>query len=164
MSFRSRMPGFASLFPSFHTLEPIALSGEFEVGKKNLLVGAGKFKPAGDLCGLGYPHYRGKVRYQAEVELGKEYLDFYLLLDCGEVRDQVEVLVNGKSAGKKIGPPYQFPIGELVQAGKNSMEFLVSNTAANLLSTAEPWGLLGPVMILPFHKFTKTKADLIPKA
>jgi len=159
--FRSRMPGFACLFPSFHTIEPVALRGDFEVGKKQILEGREKIKPAGDLRELGYPHYSGKVKYQTEVNLAQEYLEFYLLLDCGEVRDQVEVMVNGKSAGKRSGPPYQFPLPGLVAEGKNQIELIVSNTSANLLGAPEAWGLLGPVTILPFYGFCRSQEELL---
>ncbi len=160
LSFRSEMPDFASLYPSFHSIEPLVLRGEFELGKRQILKSRETIKPAGDLRELGYPHYSGKFKYQADLEIPGEYLDFYLLLDCGEVREQVEVLVNGKSAGRRFGPPYQFPIRDLVEAGKNRIEWIVSNTAANLLSAPEPSGLFGPVMILPFYRFSKSRNEL----
>jgi hypothetical protein len=157
----SRQHSYPCLFPSFHTLEPVVLRGEFEVGKKNKIRGAQKSKPCGDLHESGYPHYSGAARYSAEVEIDPGGLDHHLVLDCGEVREQLEVFVNGKSAGKRIGPPYQFAVRDFIQAGTNRIEFMVSNTAANLLSIPQPWGLLGPITIWPFYYYSKNKSELI---
>ena len=155
--FCSKMPDFGCLFPSYHTLEPVVLRGEFEVKKNGIIVEMEKTKPAQDLSELGYPHYSGRVKYSAELEIPNEYLDYYLILDCGDVRDQVEVFVNGRSAGKKFGPLYDFPIRELVQPGRNQIDFIVSNTSANLLGKPEKFGLLGPVRVIPFYQFNKSR-------
>jgi hypothetical protein len=157
----SRQHSYPCLFPSFHTLEPMVLRGNFELDKKKKIRAAQKSKACGDLCESGYPHFSGVVRYRAEFELDPKYLEYYLLLDCGEVREQLEVLVNDRSLGKRIGPPYQFALKDFVSAGRNRVEFLVSNTAANLLSLPQPSGLMGPVVIWPFGHFTKTR-DITP--
>jgi len=159
--FTSRQLSFPCLFPSFHTLEPVVLRGPFEVSRKNAIIAPARSKPAGDLCQLGYPHYSGKVKYAVEVNLEQKHLDYYLLLDCGEVREQVELLINGQPAGRSIGPVCRFPLREITQAGKNRVEFIVSNTAANLLAKPSPSGLFGPVVIWPFYRFAKTKEEII---
>jgi len=164
LRFSSRQLGFPCLFPSFHTLEPVVLRGAFEVDKKGKVTAASLRKSFGDLCRLGYPNYAGKVKYGFEFELAPELLDRHLLLECGDLREQVEALVNGRPAGVRIGLPYQFVITGLAQAGKNKVELIVSNTAANLLSVPEPWGLLGRVMIWPFYKFAKTRSELLSPA
>jgi hypothetical protein len=161
LSVQSRQVPFPCLFPSFHTLEPVILRGDFEVGKKQKVALKEQSKSLGDLCGLGYPHYSGKVKYTTEVELESKHLECYLLLECSEAREQVELWVNGKPAGSRIGPPHQFPIRHLACAGKNKIEFIVSNTAANLLSRPEPTGLIGPVTIWPFHFYSRKKEEII---
>ena len=159
--FTSRQPSFPSLYPSYHTLEPMVLRGGFEVKEKNRLsFKPSATKPGGDLNELGYPHYLGKVKYALDVELEEKHLDYYLLLDCGEIGDQVDAVVNGKPAGRRIGPPFQFAIRDFAQAGKNRIELIVSNTAANLLAQPVEWGLKGAVTIWPFYCFSRTRAEL----
>jgi len=161
LTFTSKQLSFPCLFPSFHTLEPMVLRGEFEVSGKNTLVAAARSKPAGDLCELGYAHYSGKVKYKAEFSLDSKHLEYYLLLDCGEVREQVEVVVNGRLAGKSIGPVGQFPLNDVAQAGRNRIEIIVSNTGANLLAKPSPSGLFGPVVIWPYWRFAKSKKEVL---
>jgi len=161
VSFTSRQPSFPCLYPSFHTIEPIVLRGDFEVRKKNILGRKEAAKPLKDLRELGYPHYRGRAKYSTELDIDQKYMGYHLLLEFSEIRDQIEVYVNGRSAGRRMGPPYQFLIGHLLEAGSNRLEFIVSNTAANLLAAPEPWGIMGSAVIWPFYKFSKTRQELM---
>ena len=85
-------------------------------------------------------------------------------LDLGEVCYVAEVLVNGKSAGKRIWMPYTFNIADYLQSGENVLEIRVKvsdyNAKARLGRDGNPYyetlanggrianGLLGPVQVL----------------
>ncbi len=76
------------------------------------------------------------------------------VLDLGHVAASAEVYVNGRSAGVRVCPPWQFDITALAQAGENRIEVLVANTLANHYTTiptryrgATTSGLLGPVVV-----------------
>ena len=55
------------------------------------------------------------------------------ILDLGEMKDIAEVRVNGKSAGVLWYPPYRADITELLVAGENDLEILVTNNWVNRL-------------------------------
>ena len=75
-------------------------------------------------------------------------------LNLGDVAASAEVLINGRSAGVKVSPPWKVDLTRLVQSGDNRIEVLVCNTLANHYLTVptryrgKPLsGLLGPVQI-----------------
>ena len=99
----------------------------------------------------------------AEENHGKRYI-----LDLGEVCYVAEVLVNGKSAGKRIWMPYIFDITDYLRPGENALEIKVKvsdyNAKARQGREGNPYyetlankgrmanGLLGPVQILASEK------------
>jgi hypothetical protein len=98
------------------------------------------------------PTFSGTFRYETSFEWTEEAQR--ILLDLGAVFETVEVTVNGKSAGTRICPPYQFDIGDFVHEGKNILTIEVTNTLVkeqrDFLSRfvqQEPSGLLGPVRL-----------------
>jgi len=52
----------------------------------------------------------------------------------GPVREAAVVYVNGKRAGSIWRPPYEVPVGSLLQPGANSVRIVVANLAINLLA------------------------------
>ena len=87
------------------------------------------------------------------VDCGKR-----LELDLGDVVSTAEVLINGKSAGIKLTPPWKFDLSGLTIPGENRIEILVYNTLANhytTIPTRYPGslvsGLLGPVTLNVFN-------------
>ncbi len=93
--------------------------------------GEGLF-PAGDwsLC-EGLACYSGGAAYVRTLPpLDADGGD--VILDLGEVRSSAEVLVNGKSAGVRIAPPYRFDITDFLKKdGENELRIEVYNTLAN---------------------------------
>jgi hypothetical protein len=53
------------------------------------------------------------------------------LLDPGEVCDSARLKVNGIEAGTFWCKPFEMAIGKFLKAGSNTLEFEVSNLAAN---------------------------------
>ncbi len=157
--FRSKMPSYPCLYPCLHTIEPVVLRGEFEV-KKGILKKSEEKKSLGDLKEMGYPHFMGAVAYFAKIILKKEQLERWLILECGKVLGALEVWVNGKRAGVRLSAPYRFHISELVKEGENQLQFVLTNTSANLLSLPESFGVFGPIKIHGYPKKRIKKAEL----
>ena len=103
----------------------------------------------------GLAAYSGGAWYRKTVMLTAGQLKGATVqLSLGEVAASAEVLVNGRSAGIKVSPPWNVDITKLVQSGENTIEVLVCNTLANHYLTiptryrgAPTSGLLGPVQI-----------------
>jgi hypothetical protein len=82
-----------------------------------------------------------------------------VVLDLGNVAASAEVRVNGRPAGVRVAPPWQFDITKAARAGENQVEVLVCNTLANHYTTiptryrgATTSGLLGPVTLQCYSK------------
>jgi hypothetical protein len=75
--------------------------------------------------------------------------------DLGDLVSTAEVIINGKSAGKRLTPPWQFDLSGKVKPGENRLEVLIYNTLGNYyLTTPSKYigstksGLVGPVKLL----------------
>lgn len=108
----------------------------------------------GDWAEMGLPHYSGRVTYTQRFRLPSTYMGQDLVLEFEDVRETVEVWLNGESAGYCIWPPYRLPIGHLIREGDNELKVAVTNTAANLLGRPQPSGLLGTVRIVSYPRHT----------
>ena len=114
---------------------------------------------AGDWSKIqGLKAYSGGVWYRKKLFIDPADSGKRLELDLGDVVSTAEVLINGKSAGIKLTPPWKFDISGLTMAGVNRIEILVYNTLANhytTIPTRYPGslvsGLLGPVMLNIFN-------------
>jgi hypothetical protein len=99
-----------------------------------------------------YPETTGTFRYEKTFYLetlpGKN-----IVLDLGSVFETAEVMINGKTVGARIAPPYCFRVTDCLRQGENTICVDVTNTLAkergkNLLDrdmVQEPSGLLGEV-------------------
>ena len=100
----------------------------------------------------GLKAYSGGAWYRKTISLKPEDLTNKLELDLGDLVSSAEVLINGKSAGIKLAPPWKFDITKLVNVGENKIEVLIYNTLANNYTTVPTRyrgsirsGLIGPV-------------------
>ena len=86
------------------------------------------------------------------------FLDYYtsidwearggsIIIDLGEVNHMAELWVNGRQAGKRLWPPYEFEIEDFLLEGKNEFRIRVGNQADNYYANPESSGLMGPVII-----------------
>jgi hypothetical protein len=121
--------------------EPIRLVGDFRVhvaGRLVVLVPPGEIDPL--QFDRDYPFYSGTVIYTAAFDLASAFSP--LDLDLHNVRDSVEVWVNGRFAGKRLWAPYRLDIASLARQGTNALEIRVRNNMANLLlGVPRPLGL-----------------------
>ena len=74
------------------------------------------------------PGFSGTIRYKKNVQLAKKPEEAYMAAE--QVYEVMSVRVNGSEAGMVLAPPYQVPIGQLLQAGDNSIEIEVATTPA----------------------------------
>lgn len=139
--------------PNAHSLEPVALLGDFAVKGRKLTAPAKGPAPECDWRRRGYPFYSGPMNYRTRFNLPEEYLAFALFLELTAVRECAEVFLNGKSAGVRLYPPFHYPITGLCRAGENELTVRVVNTAANLLGRPQFSGLDGVIRIVPYHRF-----------
>ena len=51
-----------------------------------------------------------------------------MILEITDAGEDVEVFINGKSAGIQVLPPFRFDISNLLQDGKNSLRIEVATT------------------------------------
>jgi hypothetical protein len=99
----------------------------------------------GDWTKQGYPYFAGEFAYSAELRVPLPKPGGKVLLDCGEIADSAELIVECVAKRCRITPPWRFDLTEFA-GRKVRVQIRVANTPANLL-TAErrPAGLLGPV-------------------
>lgn len=115
---------------------------------------------AGDWSKIqGLKSYSGGAWYRKKITINGSDVNNRLELDLGNVISTAEVLVNGKSAGVKLTPPWKFNMTGLAVSGENQIEILIYNTLANQYTTiptrypgSTVSGLLGPVSVNVFNK------------
>jgi hypothetical protein len=123
--------------------EPIALD-----------CGAG-LMPLGDWAQLdGLRSYSGGAWYRKTVALTAAQARAGVTLQLGQLVSSAEVQVNGRPAGVRVAPPWEFDLSGLLVAGPNRIEILVYNTLSNHYTTiptryrgSTVSGLLGPVRL-----------------
>lgn len=72
------------------------------------------------------PKFSGFIRYEREVEIADALKRHVLeITDAGE---DVEVLVNGQSAGIQVLPPFRYDISEFLAPGKNRIAIEAATT------------------------------------
>lgn len=128
------------------------LEGEFDVSladyrEQDTFLPLGKLPQLTDISSLK-PGFSGIIRYETS------FAGVAKVLDLGRAFEGVEVLVNGHSAGVKIGFPYRYDVSKLTQKGENRLEILVATSLgealADDLSKQRPFapeGVLGPITL-----------------
>lgn len=102
----------------------------------------------------GLRNYSGGVRYIQKICLDTSKANEKIILKLSDVSSSVKLYVNGKYAGVRVSPDWEFNITDYVINGDNLIEFVVYNTAANHYETIPtfymeqtPSGILGEVYI-----------------
>lgn len=116
-------------------------------------------------------YFSGTASYTRDIRLtARQLRGGHILLDLGEVRELVEVVVNGRTLRTLWTPPYRLDIGAALRPGVNRVELRVTNLWANRLigdlqpgaqpvafassptyrpgAALLPSGLIGPVRLL----------------
>jgi hypothetical protein len=102
----------------------------------------------------GLRAYSGGAWYRKTIAIEAADLKNRLEIDLGDLVSSAELLVNGKSAGIKLSPPWTFDITPFAKSGENLIEILIYNTIANNYTSVPTRyrgdirsGLLGPVTL-----------------
>ena len=95
------------------------------------------------------PGFSGIIRYETDFEGPAR------MIDLGRAFEGVEVLVNGRSAGVRVGYPYRYDVSALAGEGENQLTVLAATSLGDALGDDlskqrpfSPEGILGPVMLL----------------
>lgn len=95
------------------------------------------------------PGFSGIIRYETAFEGPAR------MVDLGRAFEGVEVLVNGRSAGVRVGYPYRYDVSALAGEGENQLTVLAATSLGDALGDNlskqrpfSPEGILGPVMLL----------------
>ena len=87
--------------------------------------------------------FTGFIDYTKVIECNS--ISKNVILSLGTVYNMAEVWINGKHAGAKLWPPYEFNVGKLLKIGKNKIKIRVGNLTGNNYGIFTPSGLIGPV-------------------
>lgn len=95
------------------------------------------------------PGFSGIIRYETAFEGPAR------MIDLGRAFEGVEVLVNGRSAGVRVGYPYRYDVSALAGEGENQLTVLAATSLGDALGDDlskqrpfSPEGILGSVMLL----------------
>ncbi|MCP4313401.1 MAG: hypothetical protein GY790_19255 [Bacteroidetes bacterium] len=73
-----------------------------------------------------------EATYRKTIDLPVSFLEGEnVVLDLGDVRDLVDVRVNGKLISTLWKPPYRVKLGDALKGGENDLEITVANTWIN---------------------------------
>lgn len=126
--------------------EPLLLTGSFAVRDDGVITAAPGTLPDLTWHNSALKHYSGTMRFSAKIQLPENMRQKELHLICHDVREIVEVIINGTSCGHRFMPPYTFTIPENL-TGTDALELTlrVSNTPANRWQEPIPSGILGGI-------------------
>ncbi len=121
----------------------------------------------GDWRSLLGEDFSGDAVYRTEFTLTPGQAEKPAMLDLGDVRYACEVLLNGKSVGRKAWRPYRLDVTGMQAAGKNTLSVTVTNTFANALldqRVQDEWARReGPGWRGPYHGRTvEFERDSLP--
>jgi alpha-L-rhamnosidase len=123
-------------------LDLVKLVGDFRVTESGAIAAAPRDATPSSWSEQGCPYYSGTAVYRCAATLPETLagMRVFLAADAGD--DALEVLVNGRSAGVRLWPPYTVEVTDQIVPGENTIELRVANTAINMLSgVPRPSGL-----------------------
>jgi hypothetical protein len=95
--------------------------------------------------------FSGDVEYAVTFSCSKQIAESARYIDLGSVRCACDVRLNGKSLGRRAWEPFAFPVDGALQAGKNELKIVVTNTLANQFATTKKLDRWPPNVIGPYH-------------
>jgi hypothetical protein len=131
------------------------LVGNFSMGWLGGITTAGPLLLAtGSWHEQGLPAYCGAVDYQQHVAIPDDWREARIFLQCAEMRDTVQLSVNGKNVMTRGATPYHFDVTHVIEAGTNNdITLRIWNTASSVMEeTPAPSGILGPVRLVAYPR------------
>ena len=135
--------------------DPAYIVGDFSLKKEAgcpntyAIVSQEKTIRTGSWAPQGLVNYNGAVEYSQTFTLSPEEVSGKrILLDAGDVRECLDVTVNGKRAESRVWLPYTADITDYVKEGENEIALEVRCTPKNLMNKSmTPYGLLETVKL-----------------
>ena len=136
-------------------LDPLRISGEFTVKENeektvlfpindSILVGKSWTEQ-------GFPYYSGTITYEGEIDISDVFSNKKVMLDCGDVRDILKIVINGRECAIRLWRPYIADITKYLRNGKNEIKLEVTNTAANIITGKKiPSGILSAPRLIVY--------------
>jgi hypothetical protein len=104
---------------------------------------------------IGYEDFSGALRFRKTVTIAA--IQGRWMLDLGQVRGTIAVIVNGVQVGVRIWAPYMLDVTSYLQVGDNEIEIELTNTMASYLAAHSPShytpeyqqvsGIVGPMVL-----------------
>ncbi|MEN6324357.1 MAG: glycosylhydrolase-like jelly roll fold domain-containing protein, partial [Proteiniphilum sp.] len=88
----------------------------------------------------GLQQFTGYIDYETDINMKKNGSD--ISIDLGKVKYMAEVLVNGKSVGARLWPPYIFDLSKELKPGDNTIRVRVGNLMIGNMWIQEDMGKL----------------------
>ena len=130
--------------------QPFVLVGDFSV-EDSKVAAPRRELVNGDWAAEGYPFFSGTGILSRKIDLSR--FDGRVFIRFEKLAETVEVVVNGKSAGVILWPPYELELTGLLRPGTNDLVLRVTNTSHNLFTReAKPSGLVGRAVIFQGDK------------
>ncbi len=124
---------------------------EWAIGKRKSTLQVGSWTEQ------GFPFYVGTMDYITMFTLPSLYVGKKAILSFGQIKEMVEVEVNGQKVGFLYSPPWELEIGQALREGENELVLRITNCPPpNPAEQAYPSGLLAPSQILIFNKVSLT--------
>ncbi|MDQ3515102.1 MAG: hypothetical protein M3462_15840, partial [Chloroflexota bacterium] len=144
--------------PTDGLLDLVKLTGDFSLvqreGGGHAIAASRRAVDPGPWTAQGYPFLSGVATYRRGFRLPDHLAGQRVELEASLADDVLEVLINGRSAGVRLWPPYSLDITDSLRPGENEVELRVANTPANLLNAVErPSGLTGPPRLVPYRHY-----------
>ena len=112
-------------------------------------------------------YFSGTAKYSNSFDIKNTSCTY--VLDLGDLREQAEVFVNGKYAGRVWCVPYRLEIpSDLLVSGENKLEIFVTNLSYNRIIKMDkdkvPWKRFGDINIVDinYKPFDASKSKPVP--
>jgi len=123
------------------------LAGEWAIGKRKSTLQVGSWAEQ------GFPFYVGTMIYLSSFTLPSLYLGKKAILSLGQIKEMVEVEVNGHKAGFLFFPPWELEIGQFLNEAENELILKITNCPPPQPGEeVRASGILSPSEVLIFNK------------
>ena len=134
--------------------DPVMIVGDFAVTTNGNEIQSIVREESGLCTGTwteqGYPFFVGSIEYRQQIYVEEEFCKGrYCYLELDDVREAIDVTVNGVHLGVRLWEPYRIDLGDSLRVGVNDVRIRVWNTLANLLDLRNmDSGIIGGVRLV----------------
>lgn len=136
----------------------ILLKGDFSLYPSEEGWAIGKRKATlqiGSWAEQGFPFYIGTIAYITKFPFPSLYVGKKAILSLGQIKEMVDVEVNGRKIDFLFSPPWELEIGQALREGENELVLRITNCPPlHPGEQVRPSGLLTPSQILVFNKLS----------